>query len=235
MKRLGILEFVLVLLLVGAMPMAFADDGSTLGVSDDAPGGDDNDKTTLCIPVDTFYVCLGEAIFDTLVFEFDNMSDPSISMAIYDGPGELSWEVSDKLYGYYTYLPEGDSIFIVKYMVVGPGADSSIEEHKYVIFADEPPLFEDQYNSAKFCSTGETRFFKVNADDPESVPLTFELISGEGNINQTTGWVYYLPDTSGVYTFEVAVSDDCHTVTAMMYDTIVINSPPELMTGDTTV
>ncbi|MEA2030249.1 MAG: T9SS type A sorting domain-containing protein [candidate division Zixibacteria bacterium] len=234
MKRTGILKFVLILLLIGTVQVAFANDGSTLGFSDPS-GSVDNNNSTLCYPTDTFYICLGDAIYDTLTFEFGDMSDPSISMAIHDGPGELSWEVSDKLYGYYTYIPEGDSEFLMQYLVVGPGTDSTIETYKYVVYTDDPPLYEDQYKSAKFCDSGEIRSFQVYANDPESEPLTFELISGVCDLNTTTGWIHYIPDTSGVYTFEVAVYDDCHADTAMIQDTITLNSYPELITGDTTI
>ncbi|MBU8934875.1 MAG: T9SS type A sorting domain-containing protein [candidate division Zixibacteria bacterium] len=250
MRRFRFLGFSIILLLLFSLTTVLAGDGGSLSSQDPttdvsngdptndqdpAPEGDDEPKCPPDVPTDTFYICLGDAIYDTLIYEFDDMGSPSISLAIHDGPGELTWEVTDKLYGYYSYTPVTDGTIHVEYLVVDPLGDSTYNLHEYVIYVDEPPLFEDQYGSAKLCRTGDTRLFQVIADDPEATPLTFELLSVFGDLSSVSGWLAYVPDTSGVYTFEIAVYDDCNTVMATVYDTIRMNTHPEMVTDDTTI
>ena len=69
-----------------------------------------------------------------------------------------------------------------------------------------PPVLDDQSFAAQLCDPGEERILELSYDNPEG-DWTFELLSGPGSISPTTGTITYSPGLSGVYLFEVAVSN----------------------------
>jgi hypothetical protein len=97
------------------------------------------------------------------------------------------------------------------------------------------PLIDDQFGFATLCDLGEPRYFQVVASDPENDPLTYVKISGPGSIDAQTGLLTYVPDTSGVFVFQIAVYDLSLADTAFVFDTLVLNSPPQVMCRDTIV
>ena len=98
-----------------------------------------------------------------------------------------------------------------------------------------PPTIEDQYFAGELCSWESTRKLALSVDNPSGGELTWNLLSGPGSINATTGLLQYNPDTAGVYSFEVEVVNECGADTAMIYDTVQKNQPPELTLNDITV
>ena len=125
MRRLGMFNTFIVLCVI----ICFTSVASAASSGEPVvqPSGDNT-----CIPVDTVNLCLGETIYDTLIYNFDGQIDSYVSMALLSGPGVLTYDVSDALYGYYTYTPANDGNFIIEYLVVGPGADSSYHQIKYI-------------------------------------------------------------------------------------------------------
>ncbi len=228
MRRLGMFNTFIVLCVI----ICFTSVASAASSGEPVvqPSGDNT-----CIPVDTVNLCLGETIYDTLIYNFDGQIDSYVSMALLSGPGVLTYDVSDALYGYYTYTPANDGNFIIEYLVVGPGADSSYHQIKYIVYVNEPPDFGDLYKSARLCSLGDVRYVKMYANDPEGQVLRFELISELGTLDTATGLIYYYPDTTGTYIFQIAVYDECHADTATLYDSIIMNSLPNPGFSDTTI
>ncbi len=208
MKRLGILIALLIVLTVSSNALA-----ST-------------------IPADTVDICLGETVYDTLVFHPDSLNDPNLAMELVNGPGTLTWEVTDALYGYYEFTPSVDTQFIIDYVIRFGTADSTINQKQYLILVNEPPVIADQNFEYKVCTDGSVRNLKVSAYDPESKPLTFEILSGPGSIDATTGWLAYTPDTAGVYSWEIRVFDECGAETAIVTDSVWYNSRPSIYTLD---
>ncbi|MDH3938192.1 MAG: T9SS type A sorting domain-containing protein [candidate division Zixibacteria bacterium] len=100
---------------------------------------------------------------------------------------------------------------------------------------NEPPIIYDRGIAAALCEIGQVREVGAIGFDPDGDPLTFILLDGPGTINSETGLITYYPDTSGVYTFEVAAYDTCAGDTGFVWDTISINTPPELITFDSTI
>jgi len=228
MRRLGMLNtFIVLSVIICFSSISLAGTGGGPAVS---PSGDNTG-----IPEDTVNLCLGEAINDTIIITYDDLSDTNVSITLLSGPGELTYEVLEHLYGYYTYTPDSDESFLIEYLVIGPNADSSYHQKKYVVYVDEPPVFDDQYMEAKICSPGNFRYVMFDAYDPEGQQLHYELISEYGIIDTLTGLIKYFPDTSGTYTFQVAVYDDCHADTAILYDDIILNSLPTPGFSDTTI
>lgn len=228
MRRFGMLYTIIVLsVIICFTSISVAGTGGDPAI---IPSGDDTG-----ISEDTVNLCLGEAIYDTLIFSFDNMGDTNISMTLLSGPGELTYDVIDALYGYYTYTPTADGIVQIEYLVVGENADSSYHQKNYLVYADEPPVLENQYYSAYLCNTGSVRYLYLQISDPEGQNVHLELISGIGNVDNNLNKIYYYPDTSGTYTFQLALSDDCHTDTVTIYDEVYINTLPQVTLTDTTI
>jgi hypothetical protein len=88
-----------------------------------------------------------------------------------------------------------------------------------------PPLIEDQSFSQKLCALRELRDLQIVASDPDGDDLTFSKISGPGSIDPVTGVLTYTPDTSGVYSFVISVSDETASDTANFTDSVWLNQP----------
>ncbi len=88
------------------------------------------------------------------------------------------------------------------------------------------PVFQDQGFFGGYCGNVQDRTIQVVATDPENDPLTYELISGPGSINSSTGLITYTPGSAGTYLFHVSVSDGTNLVQAYMTDQLSDNRPP---------
>jgi len=97
-----------------------------------------------------------------------------------------------------------------------------------------PPVLDDQSFAADLCNSGEERTLDLSYDNPEG-DWTFELLTGPGSINPSNGTITYSPGSSGIYMFEVAVSNRCHSDTATITDSVEVNSPPSIVEYDSTV
>ncbi len=186
------------------------------------------------IPIDTFRVCVGETVYDTVKYPVNNPA--TASLEIFDGVGSVySIVIGDTLVGYYSQYTEVDNFSLVQYLLID-GVDSTYLTHRYDIYVDEAPVMVDQYHSIYFCAGASyDRYIKAYAVDPESVPVVFEMLSGPGQIDPSTGYITYLPDTAGVYSWQLSASDACSSDTAFLYDTVSYNSLPSLPVHDTTI
>ena len=212
MRRFGVLSYLLFLCLFATVGLVSVAGAST-------------------VPIDTFNICVGETVYDTVKFPINNST---ATLEVYDGPGSVtSVVVGDTLIGSYSYLAETDSLSLVYYLLID-GTDSTITAYGYDIHVDEAVTIEDQYHSIYFCTGADNRFIKVYAYDPESYPVVFEMLSGPGQID-SEGYILYLPDTAGVYRWQVTVSDACSSDTAYVYDTVTFNTLPQLPVEDTTL
>ena len=90
--------------IIVALSQAFAATGNETSHQDISAEGCID--PTWCPPpkVETLTVCLGDTVYDTLVFTLDNPQDTAYNLALLDGPGELEIERSDALYGYYRFV-----------------------------------------------------------------------------------------------------------------------------------
>ncbi|HOP07403.1 MAG TPA: FlgD immunoglobulin-like domain containing protein [candidate division Zixibacteria bacterium] len=100
---------------------------------------------------------------------------------------------------------------------------------------NNPPVAEDGYKSGSFCFPEERTVYPTVTDADGDI-LTFTLLFGDGYIDPATGAVtYFIGDTSGVYAFQYEVADSCAADTAWIYDSITLNTEPELFGYDSTV
>jgi hypothetical protein len=98
-----------------------------------------------------------------------------------------------------------------------------------------PPQIEDQFFTDKLCSLREPRELQIVATDPDGDELTFEKVEGPGTIDALTGLLTYTPDTSGVFTFIVAVFDASESDTATIRDSVFLNEPAHVERFDSTI
>jgi len=136
--------------------------------------------------------------------------------------------------GFWCYTPDkstGCAVVVRCHDSCGTYCDA---EFSVTIELNHPPHVNDVYYSAGFCIP-EERMVLISAADADGDPLIFALLNGPGSINTLTGVITYIPDTAGVYVFEVAAYDTCAGDTGFVYDSIFLNRPPELLTFDSTI
>jgi len=133
------------------------------------------------------------------------------------------------------FTADTSGVYVIK--VIGTdkcGADTC--ETRVTVNKGELPSIKDQYFSGSFCSDEIKRTLQVIATDADNDVLTYELLSGPGSINSSTGLIAYTPTASGVYTFLVSVSDTCGSAIAQVFDTIVVNPKGKVdCPGDTSL
>ena len=107
--------------------------------------------------------------------------------------------------------------------------------HISPVFQNQPPVIEDQFYSNIPCNLKQSRHIQITAVDPDGDPLTFTLLDGIGVINPNSGMLTYIPDTSGVFIFEIAVYDSESGDTATVKDSLVLNTPPLVICNDSVI
>ncbi len=188
---------------------------------------------------DTFYVCPGDSIYDTLLYSCWNVTDPQVVFEITSGPGSFTTEIvptSDSIFGYYAYVPQTEGDISVAYMLVDGRGDTLFYSHNYTVyFNSQQPVIQDQSFSSVACDLTAMRELQIVATDSSASGLTYSLLSGQGSINALTGLLSYQPDTSGIFEFVVAVENGCGADTATVIDSVHLNTPPQVFCYDSLV
>ncbi len=186
---------------------------------------------------DTFDICAGQTIEDTIVAPLSYPYDSTVSLTLIEGPGSLTFQPSgpDTVLGFYHFTPDTAGTYPVTFLLVDMNGDSLYYYYQYVVFLNLRPVIGDIYSSDKLCDLNEPRSIQLTATDPENDPLTYSLLIGVGSIDPQTGLLTYTPDTSGVFKFKVKVTDGCGADTAKVFDTLVLNTPPQVFCSDTTI
>ncbi len=194
---------------------------------------------TLPVIVDTFYVCPGDSIYDTLFYSCNLVTVPPVEIKIWSGPGSMTNEVvatEDTLFGYYSYLPVIEEDLDVVYLIVDEFGDTTYSRHSYtIIFDGDAPVIDDQYFSSAACELTTLRYLQVQVADTTNAQLTYSLLSSNGTIDASTGLISYQPDTSGVFEFLVMIENGCGSNTALVVDSVHLNTPPQVFCYDSLV
>ncbi|HDL01858.1 MAG TPA: hypothetical protein ENH23_06470, partial [candidate division Zixibacteria bacterium] len=243
MKQVGLKNLAIfsLLLLLFSFSTAFAasTDIDNVHISKDATSQFSLAPATPPVFNDTFYVCPGDSIFDTLLYACNNVTDPQVLFEISDGPGSFTSEiipVSDSITGYYSYLPQTEGDFSVAYLLVNGLGDSLYYYYTYTVyFNNSAPVIEDQYFSSIACDLTALRELQVIASDSSTNSLTYSLLSGQGTINPVSGLLSYQPDTSGIFEFTVQVENGCGADTALVVDSVHLNTVPQVFCYDSLV
>jgi FlgD Ig-like domain len=241
MRKTGIMNTALMsLALLLVAPLSFAAKTSGTVSSGTTTGQVIIPSDYADLTCDSSIICKGTPIFDTIIV---NCVDTSYSMKIVEGPGSISTELKNlQLFGYYSYTPIATGIINVKFLVTHrhvisgvPHIDSSYVRKQYFVRLNTPPSISDIWSKADGCDFGKERIFDLHATDAEGDSLWFVKISGPGTVNPVTGKVRYTPEGPGKYEIFVAVYDKCGGDTACIHDSVTVNSPPSIVTQDTTV
>ena len=151
-----------------------------------------------------------------------------VGCQIVSGPGVLE-------NGNWCYSPESNSTVTVKIRCLDQ-CEAYCEDSFTVTFnAGTPPSIVNQFYSIKFCDQFTQRVLHVQAGQNQSDPTKFDFLSGTGSIDSLSGVITYQPDTPGVYSFVVDVSNSCGNNSATIKDTVKANRPPEIIGFDSTV
>jgi hypothetical protein len=86
------------------------------------------------------------------------------------------------------------------------------------------------------CELDKELVYPISAGDYERDSIHYSLISEYGIINARTGEITFIPDTAGIYCFQIVASDQCGADTAEFCLTLILNTSPTMTTGpDTTI
>ena len=151
-----------------------------------------------------------------------------ISCEIVSGPGVIE-------NGFWCYTPQANDTIDVTFRCTDECGKFCESSFRVIIDAGVAPVIADQFYSFTYCAESFNRELNIFATNDAADPTIFELLSGAGFIDSLSGLITYLPDTSGLYSFEVAVSNSCGSDTATVSDTIVFNGAPAVIVFDTTI
>ncbi len=151
-----------------------------------------------------------------------------VGCQIISGPGVIE-------NGFWCYPPPSEGPFTITIRCTDECGASCEDSFTVVNAVGKAPTIANQYFSIKYCDEDLFRILQITASYEYNDFTIFELLSGEGNIDILGGVLTYSPDTPGVYSFIVDVSNSCGNNSAIIYDTVTINRPPELVGFDSTV
>ncbi len=189
----------------------------------------------LNLPDDSLVVA---CVADSICFEVSGVDpDPSdsLQLALISGPIDFQTRV----FGYQfstdvCFFADTSGVYTFVWELTDKQYHKVRDSVSFTLDLGMPPVVEDQYFYAELCDLREERFLQIEADDG-GADLTFELVSGPGSIDPQSGLITYQPDTSGLFTFLVAVSNECGHDTATITDELVLNQPPYVFGFDSTV
>ncbi|MCH7947132.1 MAG: T9SS type A sorting domain-containing protein, partial [candidate division Zixibacteria bacterium] len=151
-----------------------------------------------------------------------------VSCEIVSGPGVIE-------NGFWCYTPQANDTIDVTFRCTDECGEFCESSFRVIIDAGVAPTIADQFFSFKYCAETFNRELNIFATNDAADPTIFELLSGAGFIDSLSGLITYLPDTPGVYSFVVSVSNSCGSDTATVSDTIVFNGAPAVIVFDTTI
>ncbi|MBU0983291.1 MAG: PRC-barrel domain-containing protein, partial [candidate division Zixibacteria bacterium] len=132
------------------------------------------------------------------------------------------------------FSPDAAGVYTFVWQLIDKQDHVVTDTVTYTVELGTAPTITDQSFAAELCDLRDDRELQLIADGGGE-DFTFELISGSGTINPVTGLLTYRPDTSGTFTFEVAVVNFCGADTATITDQVVLNLPPHCIGFDSTV
>ena len=191
---------------------------------------------TLIVPEDSVVtMCESDSVcFDIAAADVD--AGDSLTLSLYSGPIDFATttfgaEFDTSL----CFWPDNPGDYEFIWMLTDRQNHVVKDTVTFTVVFIPPPSIEDQYFAGELCSWESERKLPLSVDNPSGADMTWNLLSGVGSINATSGLLRYNPDTAGVYSFEVEVANECGADTAMVYDTVQKNQPPELTLDDITI
>ncbi|MEZ5358668.1 MAG: FlgD immunoglobulin-like domain containing protein [Candidatus Zixiibacteriota bacterium] len=188
--------------------------------------------------VKTVGFCNPEPIYDTIKVLDADVGD-TLTLTKISGPGEFETVTGPSpVRGYYSWMPTEAGTFVVVYQVTDIQGHTVTDSITYIITLDNtPPIANDIDTTITVCDNVVNACLFVDAYDPDGNPLTYRLLGDKVNvtIDENTGELCLTTYASGVYEFEVEVSDICSADTALVTFTVTTNNPPHIVSYDSTV
>jgi hypothetical protein len=179
-------------------------------------------------PYDSFYICLGSTIYDTIIAA-DYDANQIITITKISGPGDFSSTPSiSPAYGYFSFTPVAEGGFEVVYEAADSGGRKVQATKTYFVFFNHSPEITTGGGSFYECFAGQDYAYDVDAIDDENDPLTFSLIDGNGNIDPITGLITFTAESSSRYCFIVEAADSCGADTAEICIDVQLNTLPSI-------
>ena len=198
--------------------------------------GDPNWAPELNLPGDTSVrLCVADSLcYDVVVSDVDK-SD-SITMTLLEGPIDYATHVfGPNFTETICFYPDTTGLYRFVWQLEDLQGHIVVDTVVFSVSVNILPVIEDQYFSEEVCFVPFPRILPIRAYDPDCDSLRYYLVDGPGTIDLYTGIIEYDADTGGVYSWLVAVWDDCVADTAQVFDTIYLNQPPVFHGDDFTV
>lgn len=195
---------------------------------------DPNWAPSIFVPTDTTYrVCGPESIcFDISIDEIDTNDTLVLTIS-----GATS-RVDTILVQHYTtsvcFAPDTEGVYGFYYYVRDKQNHKVYDTNFVAVEFKQPVKVKDRTYSDVLCDGPGLRSFNVLYLNPEGGPVSFEIISGPGTIDQA-GRLTYDVTSSGATTWQVAIHGECNSDTGTVVDEVTLNEAPYLLTKDTTI
>ncbi|MEE8577963.1 MAG: hypothetical protein V3T31_11965, partial [candidate division Zixibacteria bacterium] len=115
------------------------------------------------------------------------------------------------------FLPDTAGVYMFAYHLVDRQNHHVYDTSYVTVVYESSGVIEDQSFSSISCDLTALRYLDIQATVSNGSAL-FSILSGPGTIDPQSGLLTYQPDTSGLFTFEVALTSDCGADTAIITD-----------------
>jgi hypothetical protein len=177
---------------------------------------------------DTFYICPGETIHDTVrVTDADPVQ--TITITKESGPGTfISTPSISPAYGYFEFTPETTGSFDVVFKAISTDGDFAEITKTYVVFENVTPQILSGDATFYKCWTGTIVLFPLEIYDPDSDQLTINVLQGSAWYDYQRKALAFYVQNPGTFCFKIEVADECTADTADICLTVQDNDPPHI-------
>jgi len=134
-----------------------------------------------------------------------------------------------------TYNPDNQTISFLadmagmyEFTIIGE-IDCTVDTCNFAVKVDmnQAPIITKGDTAVFICNPGEEVSYDLSYHDGDRDPAIFSLVSGYGSIDSLSGLITFNPDTSGIYCFDVVLTDACGvTDNKTICITVDINTAP---------
>jgi hypothetical protein len=187
----------------------------------------------LTLPNDTAFVwCRGDSICYQISATDPDLWD-TLALTLLQGPIQIPVQQFGREFSTTVcFRPEISGPYTFVWQLVDLQQHVVVDTVTFTVQVEDAPVIDDQQFFSEQCDLRADRVLPLSAAGSN---LHWQLISGPGALDPVSGVLTYRPDTSGVFSFRVAVSNDCGADTALITDQLVLNLPPFCLPFDTTV
>ncbi|MFH2036303.1 MAG: hypothetical protein ABIJ45_07870, partial [Candidatus Zixiibacteriota bacterium] len=186
----------------------FADTTGTYIIDLTAEAGCGSDQCSIQLNVTVGQSAQIECPDDTMVFlcQADNLCIPIRFEPDYAEIGYLS--LGEYVDGAICFNADTAGIYNID-MIAATECGADTCNFNVTVKFNQPPMITKGDSSFFTCDFSIEYQYDISYYDPDGDPAIFELLSTFGTIDPASGMITYIPDTAGMYCFNVKVSDTC--------------------------